>query len=382
MVAMVDPMGGRIEREYDPMGRLTAETDQLGRTTRYAYDKAGRQTRRVDATGECLEWTYDATGRLSDELVNGRLMSHTERDFAQRIMRVIEHDPTSGEAVDPVVHELRWDERGNLSRRLRNGIGLSWSYDLDNRRIGFMRPDGDQTRYEYDEAGRVCAMEHRGLGRATIDRDAIGRVVSMNAPGLHAVWTWRGGQVVAHQVSRDGVTSRTEIERDEAGRVVAQTTDGVRTTYAYDAGGQLVEARSSAGSVTTYTYDANGRITCETTDGRRSWFRYDAAGQLLSMTSPDEGVVRFGYDAGGRRVSEVGAESERRFAWDPRGFLARVTTLSHDNGRVQVAEAQRLHVDALVSSPGSMARRCSGIRRPRFRCWRSSGRRRWCRMRR
>ena len=335
-IATIDPLGARTERSFDPMGRVLTETDPLGRTTRYGYDAAGRQTRRIDPTGGTLAWTYDETGRLRDTIADGTLLSTVERDLAERTLRVQE-----GETI----HELVWDVTGQLIRRRRNGIGLSWSYDGDGRRASFTGVHGEQTRYEYDAAGRVSAVHAPRLGRAVIERDAIGRIVSVAAPGLYASWTWRGGAVVGLEVSREGVTQRTEIERDEAGRVLAETTDGVRTAYGYDPAGQLIEARRSDGSVTSYAYDAAGRLVRETADGVATTYDYDPAGQLLARRDAG-GRTDFGYDESGRRVREIGPAGERRFGWDPRGFLSSITTITRAGDTV-AARTQRLTVDAL-----------------------------------
>ncbi len=339
-VASVDPLGARTERGFDAMGRIVSETDPNGRTTRFSYDAAGRQTKQMDPGGSVLSWRYDGTGRQIESLADGVLLSRIERDFGSRTMRV--HEPTSG---DETVNELAWDPEGRLIRRLRGGVGVSWSYDGDGRRASFTGLHGDQTRYEYDRAGRVSAVDAPNLGRAVIDRDAIGRICSMTAPGLYASWTWSGGAVVGLEISRDGITQSTAIERDAAGRVIAETSDDVRTDYSYDPTGQLVEARRGDGSVTAYTYDAGGRLTREITDGRATDYRYDAAGQLLERRTPD-GATTFTYDTAGRRTAEAGPDGDRRFSWDPRGFLNSITTISRSGDKVS-ARTQQLHVDAL-----------------------------------
>ncbi|WP_157683578.1 polymorphic toxin-type HINT domain-containing protein [Microlunatus soli] len=340
---IIDPLGGRTERRFDPMGRMLSETDPLGRTTHYGYDAAGRQTRRIDPAGRELSWTYDNTGRRLDEFAGDRLLSRIERDFAGRTLRI-----GDGETIN----ELAYDANGQLTLRMRTregvaagGLGLSWSYDGDGRRTAFTRADGTQTRYEYDAAGRVSALDEPGLGRAVIDRDSIGRIVSMTAPGLYASWTWDGGAIVRHQVTRQGVTETTEIERDDSGRVIAESRNGARTSYGYDAAGQLVEARRSNGSVTSYSYDADGRLAREVTDGRTTSYRYDAAGQLLARQTAD-GTTEYGYDAAGQRIREHGPEGERRFSWDPRGFLTKINTITHVADKVS-ARTQELEVDAL-----------------------------------
>ncbi len=338
--AVVDPLGARTEQAFDVLGRMVSETDPLGRTTKYDYDAAGRRTKLVDPAGSVLTWRYDDTGRHVESLVDGNLSSRTERDLGSRVMLVHE---ASGNGV--VVNELAWDADGRIVRRLRGGVGVSWTYDGDGRRTSFTGVHGDQTRYEYDQAGRVSALEAPMIGRAVIERDAIGRICSMTAPGLFASWTWSGGAVTRLEVSRDGRTEITEIERDAAGRVIAETTDGRRTSYTYDPAGQLVEARNNKGSVTAYTFDPSGRLTREITDGHAIHYRYDAAGQLLGSRAPD-GETTYTYDPAGRRTAELGPKGERRFGWDPRGFLDSITTVTHIGDRV-TARTQELHVDAL-----------------------------------
>lgn len=335
-VATIDPLGGRSERTYDPLGRVLAETDPLGRITRYAYDAAGRPTRRVEATGRTLAWGYEQ-GRRTATLADGVVLSRVERDFAGRTVRVIEGDTT---------HELAWDATGNLLHRLRDGVGVRYGYDANGRRTALNRPDGSTTRYSYDDDGRLAAVEHPGVGRAVLDRDGLGRVVSLTAEGLHATWAYADGAVVEHRVNRRGFLQVTTIERDADGRIVAQVRDGLRTEYAYDGAGQLVRGRTSEGIMSAWEWDANGRLTRETVDGRLTRYTYDTAGQLQVALGPDGSRTEYAYDEAGRRTREAGPAGERLFAWDPQGFLARITAVRHDGDRLQT-HSQHLTVDAL-----------------------------------
>lgn len=335
-VATIDPMGGRTERTYDQLGRVLTETDPLGRVTRYSYDAAGRPVRRVDADGHSLEWRYER-GRRSMTLADGKVLSAVERDYAARTMRVVE-----GETV----HELAWSTTGQLMSRLRNGVGVRYSYDANGRRTSLERPDGSITRYEYDDNGRVSALEHPGVGRAVLERDALGRVVSLAADGLHATWSYADGLVAEHRVNRRGFLQVTRIERDANGRVLAQVRDGLRTEYTYDDAGQLTGGRNSEGSEFRFEWDANGRLVAESTDGQITRYSYDAGGQLLTATAPDGSRTEYAYDGSGRRLRERGPSGERHFAWDPQGFLARITAVRPEGDRMATA-TQRLHVDAL-----------------------------------
>ncbi|WP_235044059.1 hypothetical protein, partial [Cutibacterium avidum] len=326
---------------YDPMGRLLTSTDPLGRVTRYSYDAAGRVTRRVDGAGASMSWVYDSAGRRVEEWVNDTLLAATTRDFVGRTTTIVEGDAR---------HELRFDVRGNLLWRGRGDQGVRWEYDQNSRRTCMIRPNGQSTSYEYDANNRVSAFIQEGLGRVVIDRDSLGRIVSVFADGLYASWEYADGAVVRQRVERNGFISESVITRDENGRVVADKTDGITTFYSYDQTGQLVRAQTSEGLVTTWEYDANGRMVVEDAAGTVSRFTYDAASQLVSVTNPD-GTTTYAYDDAGRRVREQGPAGERRFTWDPRGFLDSITQINHDGDKV-AAQTQRLWVDAL----GELAR--------------------------
>ena len=338
---VTDPMGGVTRHTYDPMGRLLTSTDPLGRVTRYSYDAAGRVTRRVDGAGASMSWVYDSAGRQVEEWVNDTLLAATTRDFVGRTTTIVEGDAR---------HELRFDVRGNLLWRGRGDQGVRWEYDQNSRRTCMIRPNGQSTSYEYDANNRVSAFIQEGLGRVVIDRDSLGRIVSVFADGLYASWEYADGAVVRQRVERNGFISESVITRDENGRVVADKTDGITTFYSYDQTGQLVRAQTSEGLVTTWEYDANGRMVVEDAAGTVSRFTYDAASQLVSVTNSD-GTTTYAYDDAGRRVREQGPAGERRFTWDPRGFLDSITQINHDGDKV-AAQTQRLWVDAL----GELAR--------------------------
>ncbi len=336
-VAVTDATGARTERVFDPMGRLVSQVDPLGRTTTYSYDAAGRPTERVDAGGRRLQWCYDRSGRLERTWADGRLLARIERDFAARTLTQTDAD---GEQV-----ETAWDTQGNLAHRLRDGIGVSYSYDAAGRRTSMHTPGGGSTRYEYDANNRLAAISRPGLGRVRIDRDRLGRVTGVHGDGLDATWTWHDGAVVAHRVNRRGFIQEIRIERDPDGRVTAEVRDGLRTVYEYDLAGQLTGAVTSEGTRTAYQWDTGGRLVAETCDGQTTRHRYDKAGQLTWTRLPDGSRLTYDYDPSGRRTREAGPDSERLFTWDPRGFLAQVTRITRHGDQIR-AHSTRLHVDA------------------------------------
>ena len=336
-VEVIDPLGGVTRRTFDPLGRLTSETDPLGRTTTWERDAAGRVVRSVRASGRVLSWEWNEHGRLSRTLADGQLLTQLVRDFQARTMTITESDGTDV--------EMAWDSRGNLLHRLRDGLGVSWTYDEGSRRTAMCRPDGSMTEYSYDTNNRLAAITHPTTGRVEITRDAIGRITRIHGDGLEATWTWQGGVVVANRVNRRGFIQDLVLERDDDDRVIAQTQDGLRTEFRYDETGRLVGSLTSEGLECSYQWDAGGRLTAQTIGGALTRFRYDQAGQLVAATGPTGQVTSYSYDADGQRVREIGPESERMFSWDPRGFLASITSVVRDGDTVQVTSRRELVTD-------------------------------------
>lgn len=300
LVRVTDPLGGVTSRRYDAVGRLVAETDPLGRTTTFAHDAAGHLIERVDGTGARVRWRHDRSGRVASVRADGTAIT-VERDALGRPVAL-------DEAGRPRV-ALRWDDAGRLVERRSGDLGLRWSYDEDGLRRAVGYPDGTATTSTRDAAGRTVALDHPLLGRITLERDAVGRLVGMRGAGAAQTWRYAGGELVEHAVG----PRATELLRDGDGRLVAVRRDGREERYAHDAAGQLVGAGDR-----TFAYDANGRLARET-GARDVAYAYDAAGQLVSA-----GATRFAYDGAGRRTRESGPGGERAYGWDALGRPAMI----------------------------------------------------------
>lgn len=346
-VTIIDPEGGVTSREFDAANHAVSETDPLGRRTTAGYDASGRQLWQVSADGERTEWTYDAAGRPQSVLVDGRVVSSISRDIRGRSVRITDSTRPEGDSM----HELRWDARGLLVSRTRDGRGLTWDYDADGRRAGRVGPDGDRVSYERDAVGRLTAISHPLLGRAGFAHDASGRLLSVEAGGLEQSWTYADGFVSAHAASDGARTTRTLVDRDGVGRVVSVNRGGAHTTYSYDEACQLIEARTGGpdGAIARWRYDAAGRLVAESRDGITRDLAYDAAGQLVSSRELDGRVLAYSYDPQGRRTSVTGSDgSSREFGWARTGWLAGVVERD--------AAGQQRRVTTAVDALGELAR--------------------------
>lgn len=336
---ITDPLGAVTRRSYDVMDRLVAETDPLGRTTSCTYDSAGRPDSQTDPSGRRYAWTYDDAGRDAELLIDGRVVSSISRDLRRR--RVVITDRTDPDR--PTEHELTWNRRNQLISRRRGDRRIEWTYDADARRATMVGPDGQQTRYERDAAGRVIAVEHPRLGRATFRYDGSGRLTQAGAGDIIQTWRHADGFVVEHSLTRPEGSARTTIERDQWGRIAAISGDSGRRAFGYDEAYQLIEERADDGAVSTWRYDRAGRLVAEALSGAQREYSYDTAGQLTATRAGDERVSH-GYDESGRRIrSESSAGRVRELGWSETGWLSSITDRDAD-GAVRTTE---LRVDSL-----------------------------------
>ncbi|MFL4479905.1 DUF6531 domain-containing protein [Paeniglutamicibacter sp. ORCA_105] len=323
LITVTDPLGATTRRSYNEADQVVSETDPLGRTTTAGFDPAGRQLWQCDPEGRRTEWTYDEAGRQASLAVDGQALMQISRDARSRTVRITDHTRKGGVGVEQLV---RFNRRGQLIERLRNGIGPSWEYDADGNRTAMVDPQGTRTEFGHDAAGRVVVVEHPVFGRISYERDAAGRMVGAVASGAVQGWHFDQGALVSHTTTTvDGVTE-TLIRRDGDGRIAAILADGIETRFFYDAAFQLERSMRGDGVVSQWRYDLAGRLVAESVDGLGAALAYDAAGQLRSRTD-EAGTRTYAYDGLGRRTEAVEPDgSVRSFEWSPRGWLAAVAT--------------------------------------------------------
>src|SRR5690606_35462093 len=199
---------------------------------------------------------------------------------------------------------LRFNRRGQLIQRLRNGAGPSWEYDADGNRTAMVDPQGTRTEFGHDAAGRVVVVEHPVFGRISYERDAAGRMVGAVASDAVQGWHFDQGALVSHTTTTvDGVTE-TLIRRDGDGRIAAILADGIETRFFYDAAFQLERSMRGDGVVSQWRYDLAGRLVAESVDGLGAALAYDAAGQLRSRTG-ERGTTTYADGGSGRRTEAV-----------------------------------------------------------------------------
>jgi RHS repeat-associated protein len=271
---------------YDPLNRLTAQTDVFGLSLTFSYDAADRRTLVQDSLGGTLTSVYDSANRL------------TSRQFSGNSMQL---------RMDP-----GYNGRNDLTSLTRYGT------------TGTTMVVGTTT-YGIDDASRITAITNKNGSSTTLSYynsayDAANRITQE---------TWGSG----------GTTGTHAYSYDKTSQLLS---DG-STTYSYDLNGNRTMAGYTSGTdnrVTfdgtyTYTYNAEGAITQKVSTTATFTFGWDNMNQLVGVkqvtATGTQLSVSYSYDVLGKRVADdtwkpgTGTVTVRH-AYDGNNIWADVTT--------------------------------------------------------
>ncbi|EFA0596564.1 RHS repeat protein, partial [Escherichia coli] len=225
-----------------------------------------------------------------------------------------------------------------------DGLEIRREYDEWGRLIQETAPDGDITRYRYDNphSDLPCATEDATGSRKTMTWSRYGQLLS---------FTDCSGYVTRYDHDRFGQMTAVHREEglsqyrayDSRGQLIAvKDTQGHETRYEYNAAGDLTTVIAPDGSRNGTQYDAWGKAICTTQGGLTRSMEYDAAGRVIRLTSENGSHTTFRYDVLDRLIQETGFDGRtQRYHHDLTGKLIR----SEDEGLVthwHYDEADRL----------------------------------------
>ncbi|MCB1132942.1 MAG: RHS repeat protein, partial [Verrucomicrobiae bacterium] len=246
MTSFIDAKGNRTNYSYDAKGNLLATTyaDQSVESLA-GYDAAGLPASLTNRRGQTSTFTYTPQGQIARRTLAEGDIADFEYDARGNLIRVTEQPPSGPQKVTTYDYTPATD--GDRLRKVSypNGGWVEYFYDANGRRSRMVDSAGGDTRYEYDDAGRLWKL-HDSADAAIVEYlyDEVGRLRRIN----------KG--------------------------------NGTYTTYQHDAAGQILllinhAPDGSEDSSFGYTYDERGRrIRMETLDGTWTYF-YDATSQLV-----------------------------------------------------------------------------------------------------
>jgi RHS repeat-associated protein len=304
--------------------------------------------------------TYTANGKVASVTDgNGNKTTYIYDGF-DRLSKTEYPNPTSaGTSSTTDYEQLGYDANGNvISRRLRDGTSIGYTYDhlnrLTNKNLPGSEPD---VTYGYDLLGRLKSATQTG-NSLSFTYDALGRVLTQHGPEgtLTSTWDpagrrtklqWPDGFYVNYDY--DVLDEMTKVRENGATSGV-----GVLASYTYDDLGNRVHASYGNGTASAWTPDAASRLhqlvhnlAGSSYDLTRT-FTYNPAQQIASMTSSNTAYawnaaanVNRSYTVNGR--NQYTASGGTSLGYDTRGNL----TSSGANGYTYTSE------NLMKTGPGS-----------------------------
>ncbi|HBE7820221.1 TPA: RHS domain-containing protein, partial [Escherichia coli] len=225
-----------------------------------------------------------------------------------------------------------------------DGLEIRREYDESGRLIQETAPDGDITRYRYDNphSDLPCATEDATGSRKTMTWSRYGQLLTVtDCSGYVTRYDHdRFGQVTA--VHREEGLSQYRAYDSRGQLIAVKDMQGHETRYEYNAAGDLTAVIAPDGSRNGTQYDAWGKAIRTTQGGLTRSMEYDAAGRVIRLTSENGSHTTFRYDVLDRLIQETGFDGRtQRYHHDLTGKLIR----SEDEGLVthwHYDEADRL----------------------------------------
>lgn len=341
--------GSTTHSEYDPAGRLIAQTDAAGRRTEYRLSPgSGLLKEVVTPDGRRTELYYNSRRQLTSTVYPDGLKTRQEYDDLGRLTA---ETARNGNTTRYFYADPRSEHPSAIEDATGSKKQMVWS--RYGQLLTFTDCSGYETRYEYDCFGQLTAThQEEGISQFRT-YDNRGRLVSQrNTADQETRYEYNAAGDLTAMVSPDG--SRSETTFDNRGNAVGTTQGGLTHRMEYDAAGRVTQLTNENGSHTVFTYDALDRLTQETGfDGRVKRYRYSATGQVVR--SEDEGLVTaWHYDESDRLTQRtVNDEPAEQWRYNERGWLEEISHFSngyrvavhygHDNRGRLISERQTVH---------------------------------------
>ncbi|MCB0966077.1 MAG: RHS repeat protein [Ilumatobacter sp.] len=279
-------------------GKVTNQRTAAGQRLAFEYAADGTT---VESTGPPVTYEHDADGRLVRVGYGETDMLLRAFDTSGRLVSETEYVYPGGEIVSSVEHSYT---DGRLTETTLNGETTTYDYDEHGRVIAIDGPESITFGYDSDFA-LPTAVTTPAAGRTALEYSDGFIVAATDATAVAALTTRdRLGNPTGTGTSRDAMWT---FEFDAEGNVTTTTSPTGRTwSTSWAPQSTLVRERDPVGRTSSYRYDNAGRLIRESRPDRGVTDRtYNDAGQLTSVTEPGELTTRYEYDPSGRVATVV-----------------------------------------------------------------------------
>lgn len=307
--------GRQVNRyTYDRFGNTVTMTDASNRTEYYRYDRVGIKQEKTDRNGNKIVYQHDALDHLiretsQIETADGLVTSTHEYTYSKngKLVKELSRERAAGEPEICLESRYYYDNKGQLIRQEDPGDAIKYyTYDIHGNRQTFRLIRNGQEEpeinlyYVYDDQNRLRQVRRDGLGGMVL-----------------AEYTYdvKGNRNML-RYSKNGIETR--YTYNEANRIIAMETKRYGNViaswdYGYDINGDLLyKTNKSSASTITYRYDRLGRLAEEDHPGwKKVVYTYDAYSNRIKMMVEGRtreepvSVTSYEYDVNNQLQKEV-----------------------------------------------------------------------------
>ncbi|MCH9811893.1 hypothetical protein K0U07_03910 [bacterium] len=387
------PSGKKVEKRFDPEGRITEETHTLpngtsttsktyydidGRifkqsiadhTIEYVYNKMGLMTEKTER-GETTKFIYDKKGRCNKKILPNEISILYQYDPQDRKISMESSDNSvsyqyfyEGEDLVQIKDILtnkslyfEYSKFGELEKETSlHGFTTSWSYDTFGRKKALHLPDGSSIHYQYEKNCLVKVSRKNSKSQKLYSHeyskfDQAKQVMQEILPlGLGTTSTEH--DILERPIKLLSPFHKIEVCFDKDNTPKQQSTlhlemeqekqednpDNIISKKTYDALERLVFIQYENGNYTSFEYDPLSRLISKETPEGISHFLYDGETEIaiVDENGEIERLKVFGLDEHGKIGAAISIELDGQTLIPLYDLQGNIVALVDNNGHVQ-----------------------------------------------
>ncbi|MFZ5968694.1 MAG: RHS repeat-associated core domain-containing protein [Bacillota bacterium] len=323
--AYFDRVLSTVSYEYYKNRQLKTKKDPQGNVTQYEYDYSNRLVKKIDPLQTVVTYQYDLNGNLIEEKNAKNAVISYEYDEFNRLIRKKAPAADGSTAVTRYIYDVmgnlikeispnHYDASKDTPSLVDTMIGISYAYDVMNRRISTSSPEDELIEYiEYNQVGRIQkvidGLRYTGDAAAskgtTYHYDSLGRVLKMtDALGYSMNYEY---DVLDNLTKKIDARNNATIYTYNPDKTLAKVTyaDNGTIAYTYDGMGRKTSQKDQLGNLTFIAYNGFGKEK-EIKDPYDNTVasKYDLSGNLVALKDKRGNIVLFSYDANNRLIEK------------------------------------------------------------------------------
>ncbi len=322
LTRVADKNGNFVNISYDKAGHMVNIKDNLNRNIKLAYNRTGKVEKVEGDAGKAAEYKYNENELTYSKDVDGNEYEYKYSSNGRHNLVEIKYD--DGKKLQIGYNEIA---KGETVAWVKDKDGTLTEYEYGGNAQSILNyytqvvtkgPDGkvlNKNKYEYWEKTKADGERYTQKMVTNIDGDVTETVYNESA-GLPVSIKRNGKQTsfqydrAGHVIKKETPTEVTELSYDSKASKVSKVVKYPRLAqgkksaevaeYQYDAKGNLIAAKNSAGKSVKLVYDLQGRIKALVDQNKQQLlFTYNEASRPVEINDPSIGKIKVRYtDAG------------------------------------------------------------------------------------